>query len=217
MERLSAIQLSSDKALLTTRSQQQENDALADRLLELMAQAQAYFPNQTLPPGTPDAYLKAWEEIVAERSEEKFTAALWRACRKGKFFPGPAEIEEQADALAPQSKLPVRNEFLERWEKDKQHVEREREEDRLKPGYVPFDLTAEMKRIAAEKVRRDEKDREQANLRREEMYSKVRSDYRKALEAVATDFRARGMSEEQIQVELYGRAKDRGQTCNQEK
>src|SRR4051812_8814143 len=61
-----------------------------ERLGLLMAQAQAYFPNQVLPEGTPDVYLEAWEELAAEFGMEMFRQGLWRALRRGEFFPVPA-------------------------------------------------------------------------------------------------------------------------------
>ena len=36
---------------------------MGEQLLLLMTQAQAFKPNQTLPQGTPDMYLQAWEEM----------------------------------------------------------------------------------------------------------------------------------------------------------
>ena len=63
------------------------------------AQAQAAKPNQALPPGTPDMYLQAWEEIAAEFGMERFRAGLWRALRKTPFFPAPNEIEDACREL----------------------------------------------------------------------------------------------------------------------
>ena len=70
-----------------------------EQLLLLMSQAQAMKPNQTLPPGTPDMYLQAWEEIAEEFGMETFQAGLWKALRRTAFFPAPNEIEVECAAI----------------------------------------------------------------------------------------------------------------------
>lgn len=64
-------------------------------LATLMARAKAFFPNQTLPPGTDDLYLVAWGEIAAKYGTERFDKALWNVLRRSVFFPAPVEIENE--------------------------------------------------------------------------------------------------------------------------
>lgn len=74
-------------------------EALVRKLLEMMAQVQAFSPNQTLPPGTPDVWLKAWEEMVSEMGLERFEKALWRAMRGSDFIPNPNDIQTADDVM----------------------------------------------------------------------------------------------------------------------
>jgi len=81
-------------------SPMQSDADTASKLATMMVQAQAMKPNQTLPPGTPDLYLQAWEELAAEYGMEQFQAGLWRALRRSSFFPQPIEIETACRELA---------------------------------------------------------------------------------------------------------------------
>ena len=63
-------------------------------LFNLMAQTQARYPNQTLPPGTPDMYLVEWEELVLKFGLQPFRDALSKAIRSSRFFPDPQEIRD---------------------------------------------------------------------------------------------------------------------------
>ena len=100
MERISGISLS-ELALQSNGSEARMtllrppcSDAVVLALGQLMAEAQAFKPNQELPPGTPDMYLQAWEEIAQEFGMDLFAKGLWRALRKSPFFPAPNEVEE---------------------------------------------------------------------------------------------------------------------------
>lgn len=100
MESLSKIALTQQpngSGLLKTTSALPLQEGMA--LVELMAQAQAFKPNQTLPPGTPDLYLQAWEEIVQTYGMERFKEGLWKALRRSTFFPAPNEIEDSCEGL----------------------------------------------------------------------------------------------------------------------
>ena len=66
----------------------------------MMSQSLAMKPNQTLPPGTPDLFLQAGEELAAEFGMKQFQAGLWRALRRSSFFPQPIEIETACRELA---------------------------------------------------------------------------------------------------------------------
>lgn len=76
------------------------DDAVVMELGRMMSQSLAMKPNQTLPPGTPDLYLQAWEELAAEFGMERLQAGLWRALRRSSFFPQPIEIETACRELA---------------------------------------------------------------------------------------------------------------------
>src|ERR1035437_9117371 len=99
MERISRINLSelarrpnaSESRMTLLRPP--SSDAVLLALGQLMAESQAFKPNQTLPPGTPDMYLQAWEEISQEFGMDLFGRGLWKALRKSAFFPQPNEIE----------------------------------------------------------------------------------------------------------------------------
>ncbi len=95
MEHVAAIQPWKDSNLAGNTYLTPLSAESVRRLGLLLVQAQAYFPNQILPPGTPDGWLMAWEEIAQEYGEHRFRSALWRVCRKSKFIPGPSEIEEE--------------------------------------------------------------------------------------------------------------------------
>lgn len=96
MQALKAIQPFSDGKSLAAQSERDLKEDLVFRLAELMDQAQAFHPNQTIPPGgTVEAWLRAWEQLVAEYGEQRFTEALWRACRRSDFLPSPKQIEEE--------------------------------------------------------------------------------------------------------------------------
>jgi hypothetical protein len=89
------IQPLNDSVSLTTRYGPQVSDATGRDLLTLMAQAQAAKPNQMLPEGTPDMYLRAWEEMADRYGTKIFAAGLWKALSASKFFPDPLDIDEQ--------------------------------------------------------------------------------------------------------------------------
>jgi hypothetical protein len=71
----------------------------AGELKVLMAQAVAFFPNQTLPPGTPDVYMLAWRQIAEKYGAQRFQNALWNVLRKSEFFPVPKAIEDECEAI----------------------------------------------------------------------------------------------------------------------
>lgn len=108
MDQTSATAQSKSNKSAITQSQPLSNEDLVRKLLSMMAQAQAFFPNQTLPPGTPDLWLRAWEEMVGEMGLQRFETALWRALVTGRFIPSPEDIrsndaELQAQAAAKRS------------------------------------------------------------------------------------------------------------------
>lgn len=90
---------SSDSRSAMMRSEQPLNADLVLKLAELMAQMQDFSPNQTLPPGTPDVWLKAWEEMVSEMGIDRFEKALWRAMRNSDFLPNPNDIQTADDVM----------------------------------------------------------------------------------------------------------------------
>lgn len=90
---------SNDSRSAMTRSEQPLNADLVLKLAELMAQMQDFSPNQTLPPGTPDVWLKAWEEMVSEMGIDRFEKALWRAMRNSDFLPNPNDIQTADDVM----------------------------------------------------------------------------------------------------------------------
>lgn len=99
MDRTSGTKQSTTSKLAITQSQPLSNEDLVRKLLSLMAQAQAFFPNQTLPPGTPDLWLRAWEEMAGEMGVQRFERALWRALVTGSFIPNPDDIRRNDDEL----------------------------------------------------------------------------------------------------------------------
>ena len=83
---------------LTTPSGPPLPEGMGWALSTLMAQTQARYPNQTLPPGTPDMYLVEWEELALKFGLEAFRDALSKAIRSSRFFPDPQEIRELLQA-----------------------------------------------------------------------------------------------------------------------
>ena len=63
-------------------------------LSRLMTQVQARYPNQTLPPGTPEMYLAEWKELALQFGLSAFQEALAKAIRSSHLFPDPLEIRE---------------------------------------------------------------------------------------------------------------------------
>ena len=87
-------QPSSGSVSLTTPSGPPLPDGMGWALSTLMAQVQARYPNQTLPPGTPDMYLVEWEELALQFGLQAFRDALSKAIRSWRFFPDPLEIRD---------------------------------------------------------------------------------------------------------------------------
>jgi hypothetical protein len=85
---------SNDRDRTSQTSKPQQGD-----LKVLMAQATAFFPNQTLPPGTPDVYLLAWRQIADKYGMSRFQNALWNVLRRSEFFPVPKLIEDECEAI----------------------------------------------------------------------------------------------------------------------
>lgn len=138
MEQLNKIALTQQptgSGLLRTTSALQLSEGMA--LVEMMAQAQAFKPNQALPPGTPDLYLQAWEEISQQYGMERFRAGLWRALRDTAFFPAPSEIEASCEVLNREADTAKREEReaneKAKWEQYKSACRKEMEEDSSNP------------------------------------------------------------------------------------
>lgn len=136
METLREIQLasrpqSSGSPSLVTQLTRHVPDAQAEELLDLMEQTQAGYPNQTLPPLTPDMYLAQWEEIVVEFGMPAFRAALWRAICESDFFPGPKSIRNECELARRKERERARTTgYLTQLQQWKEQWERERAEDR---------------------------------------------------------------------------------------
>lgn len=79
----------------------------------LMAQAVAFFPNQTLPPGTPDVYMLAWKQIADQYGAHRFQNALWNVLRRSDFFPLPKAIEDECEVLRRESWAGRHDEMIE--------------------------------------------------------------------------------------------------------
>lgn len=100
MERISELMLQlNGNELRTMQSKPQLPDASVFALGALMQQARDFYPNQTLPEGTPDVYLKAWEEIAQVQGMKRFEAGLWKALRNHDFFPTPGQIEDECEVI----------------------------------------------------------------------------------------------------------------------
>lgn len=100
IKQISALMpLQTGKELRTTRSKPRLSDALVLELGNLMQQARDNFPNQTLPEGTTDIYLRAWEELALEHGIARFSEGLWKVLRSSQFFPVPGQIEDQCNAI----------------------------------------------------------------------------------------------------------------------
>src|SRR6185312_4353533 len=107
MERISELMLQpNENELRTTRSKPQLPDESVFALGALMQQARDYYPNQTLPEGTPDVYLKAWEELAQSQGMKRFEAGLWKALRSHDFFPTPNQIENACEEISATSANP---------------------------------------------------------------------------------------------------------------
>lgn len=71
-----------------------EPPLMSQVLFSLMAQTQARYPNQPLPPGTPEMYLTEWKELALQFGLPAFRDALSRVIRSSRLFPDPLEIRE---------------------------------------------------------------------------------------------------------------------------
>jgi hypothetical protein len=111
-------QYSSDRDR-TSKTSPQQGD-----LKVLMAQAAAFFPNQTLPPGTPDVYLLAWRQIADKYTMNRFQNALWNVLRRSEFFPLPKAIEDECEAIRRQSFGGQQDEMIQYRRDIQQHPER---------------------------------------------------------------------------------------------
>lgn len=92
---------SSANVSLTTISGPLLPDAWVVALANMMAEVQARFHKQLLPPGTPDMYLREWEEMAAKFGLVEFRDALARCIRNRErpaFFPEPHEIDAECKA-----------------------------------------------------------------------------------------------------------------------
>jgi predicted TIM-barrel fold metal-dependent hydrolase len=99
MERIGVIQFqvesvlqSSGNATLVKRSQTLLPDGMESALTQLFAQTLARYPNQELPPDTPDMYLEEWEKLALKFGLEAFTVGLSKAIDESDFFPDPHVI-----------------------------------------------------------------------------------------------------------------------------
>jgi hypothetical protein len=106
-----------------SRTSQTSKPQVGD-LKVLMAQAVAFFPNQTLPPGTPDVYLKAWMQIAEKSGPERFQNALWNVLRRSEFFPLPKAIEDECEHIRRESFGGKQDEMIEYRRDIQRHPER---------------------------------------------------------------------------------------------
>jgi hypothetical protein len=138
MEAISKIKLpelaqpSSEAVSLAPTSPPQVSASSASSLMVMMAQAQARYPNQTLPPETPEMYLIEWAEIVVKYGLVPFRDALSTAMRESDFFPSPNVIREWCESIAASRRNESSAErYIREQDEWKAQWEREREEDRL--------------------------------------------------------------------------------------
>lgn len=130
LEELIPTPPSSVSVSLTTPSGPPLPEGMGWALSTLMAQTQARYPNQTLPPGTPDMYLVEWEELTLKFGLQAFRDALSKAIRSSRFFPDPQHIRElllakkRADSAHAESQK-----FLRQQDEWKAQWQRERLED----------------------------------------------------------------------------------------
>jgi hypothetical protein len=102
----------------TTSSKQPAG--LDGQLMMAMAQAQAYYPNQALPKGTPEVYLTAWKETANRYGSDRFAIALWNVLRRSDFFPLPQHIEDECRFLKAQTTISAAN--MEVWRCESCHT-----------------------------------------------------------------------------------------------
>lgn len=81
-----------EKISLISQKSLPEGTGLA--LLQLMGEAQALKPNQTLSELTQDVYLSEWEKLALKYGLVQFRDALSKAMSESSFFPDPAVIAE---------------------------------------------------------------------------------------------------------------------------
>lgn len=154
MQRLSEIQAASvppreTSVSLTTRSGKRLPPDSVKNLALLMAEAQAYFPNQSLPRGTPAVYLKAWEEIAMIFGIQKFTDALWKVLRESEaFFPMPLAIERKCREI---SKFEHSQKLIDGYRRDDEHRKANPDEY----FYLPAD--PDFQAIRKKAVKRDDR------------------------------------------------------------
>ncbi len=137
------------KPLLSEALQREEQRKV--QLGQMMAQAQLFLPNQTLPPGTPDMYVKAWDEIAKEYGMSVFEGALWKVLRRATFFPLPVDIEDQCATMRETARDVMRKarQASEEaaWNEHLCLVAKERAEDALLPPRQPTALELKLQAI----------------------------------------------------------------------
>jgi hypothetical protein len=120
----------SEGVSLATRSGPPLPAGMGLMLSKLMAEAQAFMPNQTLPEGTPDMYLTAWEEIALRVGLKTFREGLWKALREADFFPSQKAIEERCmEIRRAEGDRHRAQEMIRQHDEAKAQWERERAED----------------------------------------------------------------------------------------
>ncbi len=127
--------------------------------MQLMAEMQAWYPHQTLPEGTPDLWLAAWEEIALRCGMAMFRDGLLRAMRASRFIPDPSDVAAECAELKrternrAETALLLKKEYLEReailadWRDLRQRDEHAYQAEA--PGWVKVALAAEpVERVA---------------------------------------------------------------------
>ena len=136
MEAISRIKLdelapqSSGEASLLIRRGPRLDAATEAVIQRLWMETVAAYPNQVLPPATPDMWLVKWEEMILRFGVSLFRDALSKAV-DGKFFPTPDSIKEWCESLAETRRSETdAQKYLREHEEMKAQWERERAEDK---------------------------------------------------------------------------------------
>ena len=117
------------ESTLALASQKRLPDVFVIQLGTWMAEAQANFPKQTLPPGTDAMWLARWEEIAAKYGMETFKAALSKLLQDA-WMPEPHELRERCQAIRRQTmERDAAATYLKQLADEKAQWERERMED----------------------------------------------------------------------------------------
>lgn len=126
-----AVQPNGERQAATMLRMPLGDEQLDADLGRLMSEAQAMKPNVELPPGTPDLYMMAWEDLILKYGMDLFVKGLWASLCSGPFFPAPNEIEDAIGAILSKDREARRKareaKAAEDWEKHKRACRAERD------------------------------------------------------------------------------------------